>query len=171
LSDRDASTNTLLIGGELTLSSRLTASLRLGESIRIFDASGKQSSSPYGETTLNYRLGPTSALLWSSRYGFEEPPDKDSEVVTYRSSLTYTKNFTPRFSTSATIYGVYRKTTNNAVNFDIAEETFEASLSLQYRMTRDLTLTGTYSFTKSSSSGGGVDYDRQRIFIGGEYEF
>ena len=43
---RDARTETLLLGGELTLTSRLSASIRLGGSLRTFDNGGNTTASP-----------------------------------------------------------------------------------------------------------------------------
>jgi hypothetical protein len=45
------------------------------------------------------------------------------------------------------------------------------TLSMDYRMTRDLTLNANYSFYKTLSSDRNLDYDRNRIFVGGIYSF
>ncbi len=171
--DLNSHTELLLLGAEMRLSSRFTATVRLGESIRIFDTSGDTSSSPYAETNLTYRIGPTSNVQWSSRFGYEEPPGVGSEALGFRTTLAYSKAFTPRLSLSASVTGVTRNTTfqNSSGQSDQSEQTIDASIGLEYHVTRQLTLNATYSFTKIITSTGDRDYDRSRIFIGGEYEF
>ena len=167
----NATTDLLLLGAEMRLSSRITATVRLGEAIRIFDETGQSSSAPYGEAALTYRLSPTSSVQWNSRFGFEEPPSADSEVLGYRTTLNYFKNFTPRLSLSAGITGVVRNTSSSGGGSDLTQQTVDANAGLQYRLNRQLTLTANFSFTKLIASGGTQDYDRSRIFVGAEYEF
>ena len=166
----NAKTELLLLGGELKLSSRLSATLRLGESVRIFDETGETSSAPYGEASLAYRIGPTSSVQWNSRFGYEEPQSASSETLSYRTTLNYFKNFTPRLSLSAGITGVSRNTTSPNAS-DISDQTIDANIGLIYHLTRQLTLDATFSFTKIVTTTGDRDYDRSRIFIGGQYEF
>ena len=78
----DTTSYILLAGGELTLSRRFTASLRLGESCGPIRKGGSQSSSPYGEASLNYRLGPATTLAFNARYGLENSANANSEVTT-----------------------------------------------------------------------------------------
>ena len=80
-------------GGIMGVTSKNT-----GESIRTFTDTGKQGSAPYGETTIRYALGPTSLLTGSARYGFEEPPDQNTQVVSLRTTLGYVKSFSPRLT-------------------------------------------------------------------------
>jgi hypothetical protein len=170
-SSLDATTDFILIGGEFRVTSRLSATLRFGEALRTFDESGSGSSSFYGESSVSYRLGPTSALQWSSRYGFEPPPNESSEQLAYRTTLSYLRSFTPRLSLNASAAGVYSTVTNAGADSDQNETSFSFSLSLDYRMTRDLTLNANLSYYNVHSSSGEFDYDRSRIFVGGEYAF
>ena len=169
-SSLDSTTEVLLLGTELRLSARLSATVRLGESIRIFDESGDSSSSPYGEALLTYRIGPTSNFQWSSRFGYEEPPGVGSEVLSYRTTLNYFKSFTPRLSLATGITGVSRNITFSGQS-DETEQTIDANIGLEYRYSRQLTLNANFSFTKIITTSGFRDYDRSRIFIGAEYEF
>ena len=166
----NSTTELLLIGAEMRLSSRLSATVRLGESIRIFDESGETSSAPYGEASISYRIGPTSSLQWNSRFGYEEPPGAGSEVLSYRTTVDYFKNFTPRLSLSAGITGLSRNTTFNGAE-DQTEQVVDAHIGLEYRFSRQLTLNANFSFTKIISSQESRGYDRSRIFVGAEYEF
>ena len=166
----NAASNLLLVGAEVKLSSRLSGTLRLGESIRVFDESGDSSSSPYGEAQIAYRIGPTSSLQWNSRFGYEEPPGAGSEVLSYRTTLNYFKSFTPRLSLSAGITGVSRNTTFRGAD-DQSEQDIDANIALEYHFTKQFKLNTSFSFTKVLTSDGNRDYDRSRIFIGAEYEF
>ena len=167
----NASTDLLLLGVEAKLTSRLTATLRLGQSVRVFDEAGDSSTAPYGEGLLSYRIDPTSSVQWSSRFGFDEPLDSSSEIVTYRTTLTYFKSFTPKLTLSAGITGVFSTTTSSSLNEDLTQQTLDANIGLQYRFNRQLTLNATYSFTQIVQSTGDRDYDRSRFFLGAEYEF
>ena len=166
----NSTTELLLVGTELRLSARLSATVRLGESIRIFDESGGSSSSPYGEALLAYRVGPTSSFQWNSRFGFEEPPGVGSEVLSYRTTLNYSKSFTPRLSLGTGITGISRNISFTGAE-DESEQTIDANIGLEYRYSRQLTLNANFSFTKIITTNGFRDYDRSRIFIGAEYEF
>ncbi len=168
---RDSSTNTLLIGAEVIFTARLRGSLRLGEAIRTFTDTGKSSSAPYGEASLTYNPAPTSQVAVSSRYGFEEPPDQSTEVVSLRTSISYFKAITPRLSGTAALNGSMRTSTNKSLQLEVTENTVDANMSLQYRFSRDFKLDLSFSFTKSLSSSGERDYDRSRVFLGGEYTF
>ncbi len=167
----DSSTDLLLLGVEARLSSRFSASLRLGQSVRVFDETGDSSTAPYGEATVSYRIGPTSSVQWNSRFGFEEPPDAFSKVLTYRTTLSYFKSFTPKLTLSAGITGLFSTTSSERSAEDLTQQTVDASVGLQYRLNRQLTLNANFSFTQAVSSTGDRDYDRSRIFVGAEYEF
>jgi hypothetical protein len=138
--------------------------------VRIFDEGGDASIAPYGEAAVTYRIGPTSSVQWNSRFGFEEPPGPGSETLSYRTTVTYLKSFTPRLSMSASITGVTRNTTFTGAE-DQSEQTVNANVGIEYRFNRQLTLNANYSFTKIVTTSGFQDYDRSRIFIGAEYEF
>ena len=166
----NSSTELFLIGAEVKLSSRLSATVRLGESLRVFDASGDSSSAPYAESIVGYSIGPTSSFQWTSRFGYEEPLSVDQQVLSYRTTLSYFKSFTPRLSLAASITGLSRNTSVRGSD-DEAEQTVDASVGLEYHYSRQLTLTANFSFTKIITTSENRDYDRSRIFVGAEYEF
>jgi hypothetical protein len=93
----DTSTYYVLAGGELTLSRRFNASLRLGEAVEKFKTGGATNSAPYAEATLNYRLGPATSLGWNARYGYEEAGAPNTRNIVARSGLQLTQVFSPRF--------------------------------------------------------------------------
>ena len=167
----DSSSNLLLIGADMKLSSRISATIRLGESIRTYDQSGKSNSSPYGEASLDYRLSPTSAVQWNSRYGYEESSSADIQTLSYRTSLSYLKNFTPRFHVAGTASAYHRTGSASSGGNNMTEDTFDISVSLQYHVTQQFNLSASFSFTTLLSSTREQDYDRSRVFFGGEYTF
>ncbi len=166
----NATSEVLLVGAEIRLSSRLSGTVRLGQAIRIFEDTGETSSAPYGEASINYRIGQTSSIQWNSRFGFEEPPSAGSETISFRSSVNYFKAFTPRLSLSSGITGLSRNTSFRGGD-DQKVLTIDANIALEYHFTRQLTLNATFSFTKVISNVDNLDYDRSRVFIGAEYEF
>ena len=87
-------------------------------------------------------------------------------MVTYRTALGYTKNFSPRLIASANVFGIYRNTTSNLTDSDFSDTTVEASFGLQYRLTRNLTLNGNYSFTGTRTSTGRGNSRGTGLFLG-----
>ena len=167
---RDSSTNFILFGGDTTLSRRTTFTIRTGAAIRESD-SGDQTISPYLEMNVGYRLNRGSVLGWNTRYGFEEPGDSTSKVLTLRTGLNYRQFFTPRLRATAGANILY-STTSNLITEDASTQiTFDSSLGFEYNINRHWTFTGTYSFTTNFSDDEFSEYYRNRLFLGLEYQF
>jgi hypothetical protein len=169
--DRDSTTAFFLIGGDWRLSNRTSVTLRLGEAMRTFDLTGKTSSSPYFEGTLNYRLGPASVLAMNTRFGFEEPQDASSEVQAFRLGINFTQFFSPRLRGSLGFTGIHRTTTNDELELETTQDTLDMNMGFEYSFSRHWTFTGSYTFTLVVTSEGQSDYYRNRLFLGFEYEF
>ena len=170
-SDRDSTTVFFLIGGDLRLSNRTNVTLRLGEAMRTFEQTGKTSSSPYLEGTLNYRIGPASVLAMNTRFGFEEPQDASSEVQAFRLGLNFTQFFSPRLRGTLGLTGIHRVTTNSVAELETSQDTFDMNMGFEYSFSRHWTFTGSYSLTIVITSEGQSDYYRNRLFLGFQYEF
>ncbi len=170
-SDRDSNTAFFLVGGDWRLSTRTSVTLRLGEALRTFEMTGKESSSPYFEGSLNYRLGPASVLAMNTRFGFEEPQDASSEVQAFRLGLNFTQFFSPRLRGSLGLTGIHRTTTNEAIELETSQDTFDMNMGFEYSFSRRWTFTGSYTLTLVLTSEGQSDYYRNRLFLGFEYEF
>ena len=99
-SARDTNTTYALVGGELTLTRRFNATLRLGEALQTFSETGDKQSAPYGEATLSYRLSRGTTIQWNGRYGYEVAGSADSRVIVARSGLQLTHIFSPRLQAS-----------------------------------------------------------------------
>lgn len=168
----DSTSYYALLGVDLNLSRRAGITVRVGEALRTFDESGNSSSAPYLETTLNYQLGKASVLSWNNRFGFEEPPDPNTEVLSFRTGLTVTHFFTPRLRGSLGINGIYRVTSNNVSNIDSTDITLDSGLSFLYTLTRKWTLNLSYNYTTVFFDPNDTsNYFRDRIFAGFDYSF
>jgi opacity protein-like surface antigen len=170
----DSTTTYLLIGAEYALSSRMNATLRVGEAMRSFtnaSMGGASSAAPYLESTLSWRFNPTGFLSWNSRFGFEEPPNAQSEVLGFRTGLSAVQAFSARLRGSAGLTYVHRTTTNDTAQTDFTEQAFDLNVGLEYAYSKRLSLNASYVFTDSFSDNKSSDYYRNRIFLGAEYSF
>ena len=185
-----------LIGGELTLSRRFTASLRIGEVVQEFSDSGDKQSSPYLEASLNYRLSQQTILAWNARYGYEESGAVNTRTLVARTGLQLTQIFTPRFqgvltlnflrnnskfsgsvadvvpvSADGTVTTTGTSTGTHNATIETTEDTLDTSLGFYYTLDRHWSLNMTYSYTMFMGAESTLDYYRQRIFVGAAYQF
>ena len=189
---QDTTTYYALIGGELSLSRRFTASLRLGESVQKFSNSGERDSAPHLEATVNYRIAQQTILAWNARYGYEEAGAPNSRSLVARTGLQLTQIFTPRFQGVLTV-NLLRNTTTSTVDVpdavattstistastkthsvtsDSVQDTVDASLGFYYTLDRHWSLNLTYSYTMVVGPESTFDYYRQRVFLGAAYQF
>ncbi len=100
---QDTTSYFLLVGGELTLTRRFSASVRLGETMQTYTEGGSKSSSPYLEATLDYRLARATTVQWNARYGFENSGNSHSQSTVARSGLVLTQIFSPRLQGSLSL--------------------------------------------------------------------
>jgi hypothetical protein len=178
-----------LLGGELTLSRRFTASLRLGEVVQEFSDSGDKQSSPYLEASLSYRLAQQTILSWNARYGYEESGAVNTRTLVARTGLQLTQIFTPRFQGVLTANFLRNNSTFNGpvselvstngtettvthhATIETTEDTLDTSLGFYYTLDRHWTLNMTYSYTMFMGAASTLDYYRQRVFLGAAYQF
>jgi hypothetical protein len=163
------STITLLTGVDWDITRHLRATVRLGESIRSFEPQGDDSTSPFGELSLNYQPSRKDTFTLSSRYGFEESSTPGAEQLVFRTSLSYQRLFTPKLVGSASINSVSYETISEGGSS--TQKVLDGSLGLRYFYTRKLKFGANYSYTNSKTDLGISDYYRNRIFFTGEYEF
>ncbi len=167
---RDSTTAFYLAGANWIITNRLNSSARAGFAIRGSE-SGGNSVSPYLELNIGYRLSRGSLLQWNTQYGFEEPGDSNSEVVTFRNGLSYIQYFTPRLRAVAGGNLLYSTTTNKLTDDSITQVAFDLNLGLEYNINRRWTFTSTYSFTTVFSDNEFADYYRNRLFLGFQFAF
>jgi hypothetical protein len=160
-----------LVGVDLSLSRRAAATVRVGGSFRTFDESGAKATSPYLETTLNYQLSKASVLSWDNRFGFEEPPDANTKVLTFRSYLAITHFFNPRLRGSLSINGIHRSSKNSLADTSTTDDTLDTAMSFYYTLTRQWNFNLSYSYTTVFFHPGQGDYFRDHVFAGFDYGF
>jgi hypothetical protein len=166
----NSSTEYLLFGGEFVINPRLSGNLRLGEAVKRFDQ-GNTQSAPYVESSVSYRSTSKSTISWNNRFGFEEPPSPTQERLVYRSTIGYKYLFNPRLVGNANFNVVHEIDHPTEGGNDTGVDTVEITLGLNYDVTRNFSLNGNYTFTLSNSSDKAADYYRDRVFLGGQYNF
>jgi len=134
-----------LFGGELTLSRRFMASLRVGEAVQKFKQGGSSQSAPHVEATVNYKLGQTTTVSWNGRYGFEEAGAPNSTNLVARSGLQLTQIFSPRLQATLAV---------NLVHTDVKSTTTVSSSTPATSSSSNSSTTGTNSTTGTTTSTG-----------------
>jgi hypothetical protein len=188
-----------LIGGELALSRRFNASLRIGEQVQTFKEGGGNNSAPYLEATLNYRLAAQTSLSWNARYGYEEAGTPNTTNLVARTGLQLTHIFSPRFQgvwsvnvlrneVKTTVNGTDASTTDltgslassstatgssstSPFTDESIQDTVDTTLGFYYTLDRHWTFNLTYSYTTVIGPESTFDYFRQRVFLGASYQF
>jgi hypothetical protein len=166
----DSTTEYFLVGSEFILNRRLSGSLRLGMNFKQFDVGSKQSA-PYLESSVSYRSTARSSITWINRFGFEEAFSPNEERLVYRSTIAYSYAFTPRLRASAAVNLLHEFSTNTVTNVEVASDTFDSNIGLDYQLTKRFGLNASYAFTIVNSSVGVTDYYRNRIYFGGQLSF
>jgi len=159
----------LLGGVDLTLSRRLSGTIRLGEQLRTFEESGVAKSSPFLELSSNYVLARATSLQWSAHYGLEEPPDATATVEVLRSGLNLSYAVTPRLVANLGSNLVHEVMTDQSVQ--TVQNTVEATIGLTYSLSRKWTFSLSYTYDTLFSAGVAEDYYRNRIFLTGNCAF
>lgn len=185
---RDSNNLYLLGGVDLILSNRFTSTVRLGESIDSFKSGGNQASTPYAEITVNWRFSPTGLVSWNTRYGFEDPPDANSTLLTLRTGITVLKSLSSRLRVTAGVNYADSRTSSKLltpasssssttdsnqiqVTNNYTQTTFSFSTGVEYLLTPRVTLNASWTFTDFFSSTKVSDYYRNQIFFGADYSF
>ena len=104
----DSVTHFVLGGIDHNFSPRLSVSLRGGVQFRDFVDANRNETAPYFEAALNYAAGRRLTLIWTNRYGLEEPDLVSNPVLTaFRSGLQVNYAVTQKLNASAGIYFVH----------------------------------------------------------------
>lgn len=168
---RDSSSVFLLLGGELQLTRRFSATLRGGVARRTFDESGVTSTSPYVETTLVYQLAKATLVQVNGRFGFEEPQDENSKLLSLRAGLNLVQSFSPRFRGTLGVNVVRQTTTSNLTDLETVADTVDSTIGFEYNLNRHWTLNANYTYITQFGTFSAADYYRNRLFVGAEYDF
>ena len=169
--ERDSTAVFGLVGVELTFSRRLSASLRGGVAQRTFDESGVSATAPYAETTLSYQLAKATLIQFNGRFGFEEPPDAQSKLISLRVGLNLVQSFSPRLRGTLGANLVRQTTTNLLTEDEQILTAIDSTIGFEYNVNRHWTLNANYSYQRNSGSNSANDFFRNRAFVGAEYNF
>ncbi len=168
--------NFLLFGGDLDLSSRLHFNFRTGAQSKVYANTGSTGlSSPYFESGLNYMYARGSSVNWTTRYGFEESPSKNSsqKTVSFRTGMGIGQVLTARINASANL-NFNRLTTSSTVianTVSTDQDQLSVNLGLNYVFNPHLSFNLNYSFTQTMTTLSTSDYTRSQTFFGANYSF
>lgn len=165
---RDSSTIFLLIGADFILGPRLRGDVKIGQSTRSFQT-GESKSAPYLEAVARYVINPTSEITWRARYGFEEPPDAATTLLSLRTSLNYTTQLTRKLTATGGLDFINQ--TFETGTTMTTDTTYSFTANLSYQLTRYFSLSASVLVDGLTSDREGTDYTRQRFFIGADYSF
>lgn len=167
---RDSLTHFVLAGLDHSFSPHFNVSLRGGAQFREFDNFDERTS-PYGEATLNYSLGPRTSISWMNRYGLDEPdvPLAPSRT-TFRTGLSGGFALTPRITSSLTLF--YQHDENDGIITPVAfvpsfdEDSLDIGVGLRYEISRHFAAIAGYNHTEILSEIELREYSRNRYYLG-----
>ena len=107
----------------------------------------------------------------NSRFGFEEPRSAGEDRQVFRTGINFTYMFSARLQATLGMNILHEVSTSEGADEEFIRDTLDGNLNLQYFLTRDFTLTLTYSYTSVGSNNALTEYDRSRFFFGGQYAF
>ncbi len=165
-SDRDSIAHFALLGIDHQLAPRSSVTGRVGAEFRDFD-DGENLTRPYGELSVSYRAGENTSLSWFNRLGLEQSEFADvDERYTYRTGLSASQQWTPKFSTSLSVFYTHDEygDQDNAEGF--TEDSVDLSLGLNYAFTRLLSASLSYRFSEVFSDSEFREYSRNTISLG-----
>jgi hypothetical protein len=133
--------------------------------------SGQSQTGPFAETALNWRYHPAGTLSWTTRLGYEEPPDPNTTVQVLRTGINVVQAFSARLKATGAISAAFSSSANDVANTTIDQNILTIDAGMEYVLTPNITLTGNYTFTGFISNQPGTDYIRNQIFFGFRYSF
>ena len=165
-----------LLGADFDLSQRIHYTFRTGAQSKSYTQSQTQGlSSPYFESGLTYIYGKGSSLNWTTRYGFEETPSRDSsqKTVSFRTGLNVNQVLTARISANLGL-NFNRITTSSNVNQNLPstdQDELSLGLGLNYVFNPHLSFNLSYTYNQLRATAQTSDYSRNQTFMGANYSF
>ena len=171
----DADTVYVLGGVDWHLGRWVFVTTRFGESIRSYSGGGS-SVDPLAELGINFNPTVQDSFSLSARYGLETNAVGEGDSATFRVGLGYTRLFTSRLSGSLTLNYTDSGGTVSASsgqNSFSGERIIDAALSLNYRLSSRLVISGSVACTRGSGgdSSDASNPDRNRVEINAVYQF
>jgi len=165
-------TNQFVLGGfDYNFSARMASTLRVGEQLQSLDV-GRNTSSPYIETSLRYIYGKGSTITWTNRYGLDAPDASTKDINSYVTGLSVSHVLTARTSLGVGLNWTHRETNylDPAVTA-LREDYLSANLTFQYVYSENWSFNINYNYNQLLSSTDFTSYHRNQIFFGFEYDF
>jgi hypothetical protein len=178
--DQEEESNTLfLLGGvDWHLGPWVQVTSRLGGTVRNYTAGGS-TTSPHAEFAVTFQPNIQNAFSMNLRYGLERTAVGAGDSKTFRVGVSYTRVFSSRMS--GTIAADYSNRGEAIVRDGNGEpdggsssgneQIFDATASLNYRLTSKLSLSASLTCTRGTAAPGVADPDRNRISLNASYEF
>ncbi len=161
-----------LVGGDLTLTRRLSSSIRLGAQTRTPDTGGSKTS-PYLETSVNYVLTRTTLLGWQARYGFEDTGSSSGSQKSFRTGVSVTQSITTKLRGTVGL-NFMNDDAYYTENGDLGSNSYSAvsaSVGLNYAYSKDVTLFANYSRIDKNSPSDWISYDKDVYYIGATLQY
>jgi hypothetical protein len=169
-SPNDSQSHFFLGGADFMLSPRFTFSFRGGAELRYQQiGASEEHLYPYAEATFDYTFRPNSTIEWYNRYGLEESDLGPAGYrKTYRTGLNIIWALAAKTSVNAAAYY-----SNSEYYGPVApiENDVEVDLGASYMLSRKLTLSFGYKFSRDFSPIPSQAYVDNRVHIGFSYAF
>ena len=156
----------LLVGGDLMLSRRLTASSRIGATLRDQDSSN--SSTPYAEGSLNYALSRISQIGVNFRYGYNDNGSTGQQSTTStRAGVVYSQVLATHLRGTLGLNMNYNESSDTTPR----DTTISGAAGVQYDVSKDLTVFANYNNIRDISSSSSQEYTKNVYYVGATYSY
>jgi hypothetical protein len=175
--DQESDTLFLLGGVEWRLGPWIQFSGRFGGTVRSYQDGGSVAS-PHGEIAIGFQPNIQNSFSLNARYGLERTALEGGDSKTFRLGASYTRVFSSRMSgTIAASYLHSEQSIETGGGSDTdagsggGERIFDVTASLNYQLTRHLSLSASLTCTRGDAAEGAADPDRNRFVLNGNYQF
>lgn len=169
---RDSDTFYVLTGADVTLTRRFSGSFRVGDSTRNYQAADQPStSSPYAESSLNYIVTRSSSLSLDARYGYDDSSIGSSASKSVRVGLSFTQNFSAKLRGTLGANYTHIDGSQSGTLAGSTQDVVDASLGLQYALSKSLAVFGSYNRTQRTSADPLQEYTKNVYYVGATYQY
>ncbi|MEI6535539.1 MAG: DUF5777 family beta-barrel protein [Verrucomicrobiaceae bacterium] len=155
----------LLVGVDHGWSPTLTGSLKVGA--QYYDSDRIQKTEPYLESALNYAVSRVTNVRWYQQLGFDGSNigDYDAEY-SYRTGIIASQRITEKLTGNAGIHYVHSNYKGNDTNPSTTDNEINASVGMNYKFWKNLSVDANYSYTTIASDIASRDYNRNYTTLG-----
>ncbi len=165
LGSPDFKAHYLLVGVDQAWSPKLSSSVRAGA--EIYDSDRTSQTSPYLEASLNYGLSRTSSLRWYNQLGYDGSNIGDYNArYVFHTGIIASQKITEKLTGNAGIHYVHSNYKGNDVNPSTTDNEINASVGMNYRLWKNLSVDANYSYTTIASDISSREYDRHYTTLG-----